>query len=60
MFDDDLPKKKSDTFPRNLESLSVSDLQDYILELENEITRVKGDMEQKKASQDAASSVFKI
>jgi uncharacterized small protein (DUF1192 family) len=60
MFDEDLPKQKTGEFPRNLETMSVSDLQDYISDLENEITRVKGDMSKKKASQDAAASVFKI
>ncbi len=60
MFDEDLPQKNTGEFPRNLEAMSVSDLQDYITDLENEITRVKVDVEQKKASQDAASSVFKF
>lgn len=60
MFDDDTPKSKSDTFPRNLETLSVSDLNEYIKDLEDEILRVKTDIERKKSSQDAAASVFKI
>lgn len=61
MFDDDLPKPKSDNqFPRNLENMSVSDLKEYIQDLEGEISRVKADIEKKQASQDAASSVFKF
>ncbi len=61
MFDEELPRKKSDgTFPRNLERLSVAELADYIIELEGEIARVKQDMAKKKASQDAASTLFKI
>ena len=59
MFDD-LPKPKPEnTFPRALDELSVSDLLDYIGELESEISRVKADMEKKKSSQDAAASFFK-
>ena len=59
MFFDDLPKPKSETFPRNLEPLSVAELADYITDLESEIARVVCDIEKKKASQAAASSVFK-
>lgn len=61
MFDDDLPKKKtSREFPRILEGMSVSELQEYIGELEAEIQRAKADIERKQASQAAASDVFKI
>lgn len=59
MFDDDLPKSKTAVFPRNLETLSVSDLEEYIEELESEIARVKADIDKKKASSDAASAFFK-
>ncbi|MBL4804846.1 MAG: DUF1192 domain-containing protein [Alphaproteobacteria bacterium] len=60
MFDDDLPQKKtSSEFPRNLETMSVSELQDYIGELEAEIARAKSDIDKKQASQAAASSFFK-
>ncbi len=58
--DDDLPKAKAEeVFPRNITDLSISDLKDYICDLEEEITRVKADIEKKKASQDAAASFFK-
>tara|TARA_R110002072_G_scaffold141944_4_gene287267 strand:- start:434 stop:616 length:183 start_codon:yes stop_codon:yes gene_type:complete len=60
MFDDDRPKPKTQDFPRNLEFLSVADLNEYVDELESEITRVQGDIMKKKASQDAAASVFKF
>ena len=60
MFDDNLPKQKSNEFPRNLENISVSDLMGYVGDLENEISRVNADIEKKKASKDAASSVFKF
>ncbi len=59
MFDDDLPKKKTEEFPRNLERLSVSELQEYIGELKSEIERVEGEVTRKKASEEAASSFFK-
>lgn len=60
MFDDDLPlKKTTHEFPRKLENMSVSDLEEYISDLKEEISRVEGDIHAKKASMDAASSVFK-
>lgn len=60
MFDEDLPKSKvPNTFPRNLELLSVSELEEYIADLEEEKKRVQNDIAKKKASQDAAASVFK-
>ena len=59
MFDD-LPKPKPENvFPRAIDELSVSDLQEYIQELEEEIERVRIDIEKKKSSQDAAASFFK-
>jgi len=39
--------------------MSISDLQDYVTQLQNEITRVESDIKNKKASQEAAASVFK-
>jgi len=59
MFDDLPMKKKTEDFPRNLEGMSISDLQDYVTQLQNEITRVESDIKNKKASQEAAASVFK-
>lgn len=60
MFEEELPKKKpSGEFPRNLDGMSISELQDYILDLKSEIERVEGDISKKKASQDAAASIFK-
>jgi uncharacterized small protein (DUF1192 family) len=59
MFDEDLPiKKKTYDFPRNLENMSVTDLNDYIAALKAEIVRVQSDINAKKAAADAASSVF--
>lgn len=59
MFDDDRPKPKTASFPRNLVDLSVAELQDYIGDLEAEIERTKADIAKKKASQAAAASIFK-
>ena len=59
MFDDELPKPKTSKFPRNLENMSVSELGDYIDELKAEIGKAEADIDKKKASQDAASSIFK-
>lgn len=59
MFDDDLPKPKTAEFPRNLENMSVSELEGYIAELNAEITKVEADITKKKASAEAASSFFK-
>lgn len=61
MFDDDLPQiKKTAEFPRNLENMSVSELEEYVGELKEEIERAEGDIAKKKASQSAAADVFKI
>jgi len=59
MFDEELPKPKTEGFPRNLENMSVAELEDYIAEMKAEIERVEGDIAKKKASEDAAASVFK-
>ncbi len=59
MFDDDLSKPKTVAFPRNLEFLSVSDLEEYIDELQVEVQRVKDDIYKKKSSSDAADAFFK-
>ena len=60
MFGDDLPlKKTTHEFPRKLDDMSVSDLEEYVFALKEEISRVEGNIHAKKASMDAASSVFK-
>ena len=59
MFDDDLPKAKSGEFPRNLEGLSIAELEEYIQALGEEIKRVEDDIERKKASSSAADAFFK-
>jgi uncharacterized small protein (DUF1192 family) len=59
MFDEELPKSKTAEFPRNLDGVSVDELEEYVTELKAEISRVEGDISAKKASQDAAASFFK-
>ena len=59
MFLDDLPRPKTATFPRNLENLSIDELQAYIADLETEIERVKQDIGKKRASIEAAAAFFR-
>jgi uncharacterized small protein (DUF1192 family) len=60
MFDDLPPvKKTTQDFPRNLENMSLNELELYITDLQNEISRVQTDIAGKKASQEAAAAVFK-
>ncbi len=60
MFDEDLPKPKCDNgLPRSLDDMSISDLEEYINDLEAEISRVRSDIDRKKASSQAADSFFK-
>ena len=56
--EDDLPRKL-DWQPKNLEPLSVDQLEDYITVLEGEIARVRADMAAKRSGLLAAESVFK-
>ena len=59
MFDD-LPKPKKDVFtPRDLTDLSISEIIEYIDDLQNEIIRAQNNMKKKTASQNAAESFFK-
>lgn len=60
MFDDDRPKPKTKEFPRNIIDYSVSELDEYIVDLKAEIDRCEADKAKKKASQEAAASVFKF
>lgn len=58
MFDDIEPKKK-DRWQKNIETFSVDELQDYIMELKIEIVRVEADIAKKEASKQAADKFFK-
>ncbi len=60
MFDDLPPSRKDNSeFPRDLENMSLHELETYMTELQNEMSRVQADIESKKASQEAAASAFK-
>ena len=59
MFDDDLEPLAKRNSLRDLEPMSVSELEAYVEEMKAEIIRVQLDIEQKKAHQEAVSSLFK-
>ena len=56
--EDDLPRQP-DWQPKNLEPLSIDQLEDYILVLEGEIGRVRADIAAKQGKLNAAESFFK-
>ncbi len=58
---DDVAKPKSDAavIGQNLERMSVDELQHLVSNLEQEIVRVKAEIERKKAIGAQAASVFK-
>ncbi len=59
MFEDDLRVKDTEyTLPRDLEKLSVEELEEYVGELRNELVRTEIEIEKKRASRAAADSVF--
>lgn len=58
MFDEEDLGKKPPT-PKNLEPLSLDELESYIEELKAEIIRSEAEIVRKKAHMEAASSVFK-
>ncbi len=55
---DDLEPKKQAPPPKNLEPMSVHELETYIAELEAEIARVRTDIEAKRAQRGAAEALF--
>ena len=60
MFDDEnLPRPTDNTIPRKLDSLSIESLKEYILELEEEIARVKNEIAKKEKLHTDASKFFK-
>ena len=59
MFDDEPVVPKAQPISRNLELMSIDELTQYIEELKQEITRTEEEIVKKKASIEAASSVFK-
>lgn len=59
MFDDDLEPQKKPEKKKNLEPMSVDELENYIQDMKEEIARTEEEIKKKKAHMDAASSVFK-
>lgn len=59
MFDDDLDPRTKKPARKNLEPMSMDELEQYIVSMQDEIERVRGEIAQKKAHQQAASSIFK-
>ena len=60
MEPDDLDPKTKKAHKRNLDPLSVDELQNYIAELQAEITRVEEDIARKKNHLTEAERLFKI
>ena len=56
---EDLEPRKAKPKPRNLDPLSVDELNDYIGELEAEIARVRQEIARKQAHRSAAAAFFK-
>jgi uncharacterized small protein (DUF1192 family) len=52
------PRKKTPA-PRDLDRMSIEELQDYILSLETEIARVRAKIDAKKAHLAGAAGLFK-
>lgn len=59
MFDEELDPRTKKRKPRPLDNMSVEELENYIVELRDEIIRVEADIKKKKAHKDAVSSLFK-
>ncbi len=59
MFDDDISPPKKSGSVKNLEPMSLAELETYIKDLEAEIERTKVEIGRKSAHMSAASSLFK-
>lgn len=59
MFDEDGRKINIREFPAKMDGMSVAELEEYLGELNDEIKRGTKMIAKKKASQDAANSIFK-
>lgn len=59
MDPEDLEPRKAKPKPKNLDPLSIDELNDYIAELEAEIARVEQDIAKKSAHLSAAAAFFK-
>lgn len=59
MTSDDDEKPILGQKPMNFDSMSIADLEDYIIALDAEIQKTRTIIEKKKAAQNAASGFFK-
>lgn len=59
MFDPDLEPRHAKKPKKNLDPLSLDELNDYIQEMKDEIVRAEAEIARKKAHIAAASSFFK-
>jgi len=59
MFDEDGRKIDIQAFPAKMDGMSIEELEEYTVELKAEIERALQMIAKKKASQDAAASIFK-
>lgn len=59
MVFDDLEPRKQKPVPKDLTTLSVAELNDYIAELEAEIARARTFIDAKQAHKNAAEAFFK-
>mgnify|MGYP006444889819 CR=1 FL=1 len=58
--DDDAPLASGDiAMPRNLENMSIAEIEHYITQLNSEIERCRAEIEHKRKQQEAAASIFK-
>ncbi len=56
---DDLDPKQKKTQPRNLDSMNIDDLKEYVAVLEAELARVEEKIKAKQSHAAAAASFFK-
>ncbi len=59
MLEEDLDPKTKKPALKNLEPMSVDELEAYIKDLEEEIARTQSEIEKKKDHQNAANAFFK-
>lgn len=59
LFDELDPPKKPETLLRKLDTLSVEGLQEYIAELEAEISRARDEIKRRGSARDKAEAFFK-
>jgi len=59
MDEDDSPPRAREPARRNLAPLSIAELEAYIGELEEEIARVRADIDSKRAQRGGAEALFK-